>query len=258
MAATPRRQELRTQAEISSLLRTTSSARSRPPLRQTAQFALDPSAHLAVRVLHAARVADHPRDEESGHARLQSAGASVLAQCLAEGPRLRPSLELRDPLGLPRRLSMYRVLQPLHELLEMCHSSLERPKTILPRIDAGSLFRLISRFGTAPNPADPRDQSIRLAHPSPPARTLGRNRTARIPPTLFLCHLANHQRTVLALLTHQCELAARFSSALSRPLFTSPPSPGRTIETISFGQPDPCLGLLAPARETDAPSALTT
>jgi len=101
---------------------------------------------------------------------------------------------------------MHRVLQPLHELLELCDSRLERPKAILPKIDSRRLGRLISRFGTAANLADPRDQSLKLAHSSPPASTLGRDRAARIAPTLLLRHLADHQRTARDLLTHQFEL----------------------------------------------------
>ena len=101
---------------------------------------------------------------------------------------------------------MHRVLQPLHELLDVCDSRLERPEAILSRINAGRLFRLIDRVGTVPDPADPCDQSIKLAHGSAPARTLGRNRAARIQATLFLRHLADPQGTVLDLLTHQFEL----------------------------------------------------
>jgi hypothetical protein len=153
---------------------------------------------------------------------------------------------------------MHRILQPLHELLELCDSRLERPKATLPRIDAGSLFRLISRSGPAANLADPRDQSIKLAHSSPPARTLGRNRATRIPPALFLCHLADHQRTILDLLTHQFELRrALLLGSLPIALHLAA-SPSRTIETIPFGQPNPYLGWLAPAIETDVPSALKT
>jgi hypothetical protein len=152
---------------------------------------------------------------------------------------------------------MHRVLQPLHELLELSDSRLKRPKAILSMTDAGRLLRLINRVGTAPNSADPRDESIKLAHTSPPAWALGRNRAARIPPTLFLCHLADHQRTALDLLTHQFEL--RLALLLGSPpctlhLVTSLAA----IETIPFGQPGPCLGFLASRSRRTPPSALTT
>jgi hypothetical protein len=85
--------------------------------RQTAKVELDPSAHLGVRVLDAARVAGDPGNEESGHARLQSEGASVLA---------------------------------------LFDSRLGRPKSIRPTTDARRLSRLTSRCPAA-NLADPRD-----------------------------------------------------------------------------------------------------
>ncbi len=67
---------------------------------------------------------------------------------------------------------MHRVLEPLHELLEMRDSRLERPNLILSRIDAPRLSRLRS-FCPAANLADPRDQSLGRSHTSPPARTIG-------------------------------------------------------------------------------------
>lgn len=141
---------------------------------------------------------------------------------------------------------MHGVLQPLHELLEVFESRLERAKTILSRVDAARFFRLRGRAGTAPNLADPRDQSIKLAHSSPPTRALGRNRAKRIPPTLFLCHLADNQRTVLDLFTHQFELRlALLLGPLPWALHVIA-SPGRAIETIPFGQLDPCLGFWHP------------
>jgi hypothetical protein len=65
---------------------------------------------------------------------------------------------------------MYGILQPLHELLEVCDSRLLRPKTILSGIDAGRAVRLISRVGVGPNPADPRDQPIKLTRHRRPGR----------------------------------------------------------------------------------------
>ena len=101
---------------------------------------------------------------------------------------------------------MHRVLKPLDELLELGDSRLEHSKPIVLEVGAGRPFRLMSRFGTAANLADPRDQPLKLAHSSPLDRTLGRYRAGRIPPTLFLRHLADHQRTALDLLTHHFEL----------------------------------------------------
>jgi hypothetical protein len=155
--------------------------------RQTPELKLDPPAHLAVRVLDAARVTDDPGDKESGHAWLQSARASVLAQRLAERPRMRPILELRHPFGRSRGLPMHRVLQPLHELLEMRDPRLERPNLILSRIDARRLPRRLSRCPAA-NLTDPRHQSIKLGHSSPPARTRRRCGAAGVLPPLILCH----------------------------------------------------------------------
>jgi len=152
---------------------------------------------------------------------------------------------------------MHRVLQPLHELLEMRDSRLERPNLILSRIDARRLPRLLS-FSSAANLADPRDQSLGRSHTSPPARTFGRCRAARIPPTLFLCHLADHQRTALELLTNQFELRlALLLGSLPSALHLAT-SPGRTIATSTFGRPDSRPGFRAPPIDTDASTALTT
>jgi hypothetical protein len=152
---------------------------------------------------------------------------------------------------------MHGVLQPLHELLAMRDPRLERPNLILFRIDAGRLSRLIS-FCAAANLADPRDQSLRRSHTSPPGRSLGRCRAERIPPTLFLGHLADHQRTALDLLANQFELRlALLLSSLPGALHLVT-SPRRTIEPITVGGPDSRPGRRAPAIDTDAPIALTT
>ena len=140
---------------------------------------------------------------------------------------------------------MHRVLQSLHELLELCDSRLERPKAILPTIDAPRffrlvaprLFRLVGRVSPAANLADPRDQPLKLAHDSPSARTLGRLRAARIPSTLFLGHLANHQRAALDLLAHQLELRLALLLGFLPCALHLVTSPGRRIETVRFGQP---------------------
>lgn len=152
---------------------------------------------------------------------------------------------------------MHRVLQPLHELLEMGDSRLERPNLILFRIDAWRLSRLLS-FCAVPNLADPCDQSLGRSHSSPPARTLGRCRAVRIAPTLFLCHLADHQRTALDLLANQFELRLALLLGSLPSAFHLVTSPGRTIETIAFGGPDSGTGFRAPAIDTAAPTALTT
>ena len=149
---------------------------------------------------------------------------------------------------------MHRVLQPLHELLEMCDSRLERPKAILSGIDARRLAQLLS-FCPAANLADPRDQSLGRSHTSPPARMLGRCRAARIPPTLFLGHLADHQRTALDLLTNQLELRlalllGSLPSALH--LVTSP-----NDRTDLFWRAGLALGVRAPAIDTDTPTTST-
>ena len=153
---------------------------------------------------------------------------------------------------------MHRVLQPLHELLELCDASLEHSKAILPTVDAWRRFLLISRFGTTANLPDPRDQSLKLGHSSPPARTFGRNRAARIPPTFFLRHLADHQRPALDLLAHELELRlALLRRSLLRALQLAT-SRRVTIEPNLRGPPDSCLEVPASAIDPDAPRALTT
>src|SRR6185312_14391449 len=151
---------------------------------------------------------------------------------------------------------MHRILQTLHELLEVGDSSLECLKAILSRIDARSLFSLIGSVGPAPSLADAGDQSIKLEHGSSPASALGRNRAEGIAPTLFLGHLANHERTVPDLLTHHFELLLVLLLGSLSGALHAVASRGRRIETSQFGQPSPCL--LAPAIETDDPSALST
>ena len=152
---------------------------------------------------------------------------------------------------------MHRVLQPLHELLEMRDSRLERLNRVLSRIDARRLPRALSCCPAA-NLADPRDQSLGRSHTSPPDRTLGRCRAVRIPPTLLLGHLADHQRTALDLLTNQFELRLALLLGFFPRALHLGTSQGRTIEPIAFGEPDACLGLLASVLETDAPRALKT
>jgi hypothetical protein len=151
---------------------------------------------------------------------------------------------------------MHRILQTLHQLLEVRDPRLERLKAILSRIDAGSLIPLIGPVGPAPSLADAGDQTVKLEHGSAPVRALGRIWAAGIPPTLFLCHLADHERTVPDLLTHHFELLLVLLLGSLPGALHAAASPGRTIETILFGQPWPCL--VAPAIETDDPSALTT
>lgn len=152
---------------------------------------------------------------------------------------------------------MHRVLEPLHELLEVGNSRLELPKAVLSRIDAGRLLRLSGRVGTAPKAAEPRDQSIKLRHSSTLTSALGRNRTRRIPPALFLGHLADHQRAALDLLTHQLELRlALLLGSLPCALHVVAAT-GRTTEAIPFGQPGRCRGFLARSSGTGARCALT-
>jgi hypothetical protein len=172
--------------------------------------------------------------------------------------RLRPRLEFRDPLLLPRGLAMDRVLQPLQKLLEVPDSRLSRPNTILPGIAAGKRFGLTGHVGTAPDPTNPRDQSIKLWHGSPPARARGGNRNGRIPPALFLSHPADRQRTVPDLLTNQFELRLAFLlGSLPRALHAVV-SPGGSIETIRFTVRTRAWDWLARAAEADAPSARAT
>jgi hypothetical protein len=148
---------------------------------------------------------------------------------------------------------MHRVLQPLHELLEMCDSRLEGPNAILLRTSARRLSRLLSVCPVV-NLADPRDQSLGRSHTSPPPRTLGRCRAVEIPPTLFLCPLQDHQRAGVDLLANQVEL--RLGSLPSAPhLITSPRG---TTPTIPFGGPDSPPGCRAPAIDTHVPTAVIT
>lgn len=78
--------------------------------RRVTELEFDLSAHRGVRILDATRVAGNPGHEEGGHERLQPALASIVAQGLAEHPRLKPLVELGDESCVAGGLSMDRVL----------------------------------------------------------------------------------------------------------------------------------------------------
>jgi len=99
-------------------------------------------------------------------AALDPAVASVLAEGRTHGRGLDLSLELGDQLGVPLSLAMHRVLEPLHELLEVGEARLQG-------VDSGrALIRCSRRSrrcgalcggGYAANLADPRDQPFALS-----------------------------------------------------------------------------------------------
>lgn len=179
------------------------------------------------------------------------------APCRA--PRLRASLELRDPLAFLEDSRCTESWSPSTS----CSRCATRDSSARTGSCPGSTLgdsRLISCC-TAANRADPRGQSLGRSHTSPPAGTLGRCRAARIPPTLFLCHLADHQRPALDLLTNQFELRlalllGSLPSALH--LVTSSPRRAERSNRSALGGPDSRPGLRAPQIDTDAPTALTT
>lgn len=150
---------------------------------------------------------------------------------------------------------MHRVLEPLHELLEMGNSRLERPNLVLFSIDARRRPGLLS-FCAVANLTDSCDQSFGRSHSSPPARTLGRCRALRIAPTLFRCHLADHQRTALDLLANQLELGLALLLGSLPSAFHLVTSRGRTTDSIDGADSRP--GLRAPANRHGRPTALTT
>jgi len=114
---------------------------------------------------------------------------------------------------------MERVLKPVHELLEVRDASLECTEMIPLGIDSAWCCRSVSRLGRAADLADPGDQSLTLAHSSPPTHPLRRDRAGRVPAALFVGHLADHQRTARDLLAHQFELRlALLLSSLARRL----------------------------------------
>jgi hypothetical protein len=117
----------------------------------------------------------HVEKRERRHARLQTARASVIAQRLPECSRLNPSLELRDPLGVPGRLAVHRVLQPLDELFEVCDPSLQLLKVISGRTGGGALVCFRSGGRSAADLTDSRNQSFALVrcHHRPGRLTLG-------------------------------------------------------------------------------------
>lgn len=91
------------------------------------------------------------------------------------------------------------------------------------------------------------------SHSSPPARTLGRRRAARIPPTLFLCHLADHQRTALDLLTNQFELRLALLLGSLPSALHLVTSPGRTSRRALLAGRTRASGFRAPAIDAGAP-----
>jgi hypothetical protein len=123
---------------------------------------------------------------------------------------------------------VHRVLQPLHELLEMRDASLKRTELIPLGADSRWCCSFVGSLGRAANLADPRDQSLTLGHSSPPTGPLRGNRAGRVAAALLLGHLPDHQRAALNLLADPleflspllfCPLAAGLHSV------TSPPPP---------------------------------
>ena len=93
---------------------------------RTTHLTLKLEAHPDIRVLHDAQIARDAGDEERGLAQLQPALASALAQSPANRCGLDPILELGDPLALPRRLAVHRVLERLEQLLDVGDPGFQR------------------------------------------------------------------------------------------------------------------------------------
>jgi len=101
---------------------------------------------------------------------------------------------------------VHRVLQPLHELLEVRDASLKRTEVIPLGTDGRWRGWFVSSLGRAAKLADPGDQSLTLAHTSPPTGSLRLRCDRRVAPALLLGHLPDHQRAALNLLADPLEL----------------------------------------------------
>jgi len=100
---------------------------------------------------------------------------------------------------------MHRVLKALYELLQVADPGVERTQLIGRLIGRGARRRLIGG-GCAADLPDPRDQSLTFGHVSPPAGSLRRRGTRRVPSTFLGGHLADNQRTACNLLADEFKL----------------------------------------------------